>query len=693
MKKRILLVTMLMLLFVCVLAISVSADEVLDWSEITHVDGMTDKTTFGTDGTSYATSRVLMDDGKTYPSYYIFKDSTTMGFDFSELNKKSGMSYGYANIVRIEIPNGITTLIAFSTSCTKLYEVVVPEGVEAIVKQFLNGHTTVTKVTLPSTIKTIGDQAFYKTGDIEHFVIPEGCTSIGRIAFKYSEIKSVIIPSTVVDMSTEVFIECKSLTDVVCKSPIISKQMFKSCTALENLTLEGTVEIGEQAFHSCGPIKNVNIPSTCTTINAYAFKNSKILSITVPSSVTTIGTEVAYGCTELKEINHHAQIAGIYMYRDCSAVETLEIDNLVTAETYSFYGLTSLKTINLPSTLTTVGDFGFSKLGVETLIVPSSLVNLGKSVFYSSATMKTAVVLGSVVSESMFAGCPNLYNIVITSNVSTFTGNPFNSSPQNSVTIYFLGDDYEAVRTLTKDNTRFNGPLCDYEEFDRANFGNKNVFVYNANYCEVAYGVHLEDNNPCVINCERCGVMGKAEENPIHKETTTLVYASYDKDGQSVTTCDNNGCTYKTTKDIPALFTCLGYSAPEGDRDGIVISYMVNTDALNEYTKYLTKIGKTMKYGVFAVAKEKIGNNYIFGENGAVADYAVVAEISDYDFVAFDLKIVGFNDENKSAPLALGAYAMTIDKNGNAEYSYMQYGKPNENEKYCFISYNDLANS
>ena len=150
MKKRILLVAMLMLLFVCVFAISVSADEVLDWSEITHVDGMADKTTFGTDGTSYATSRVLMDDGKTYPSYYIFKNSTTMGFDFSELNKKSGMSYGYANIVRIEIPNGITTLIAFSTSCTKLYEVVVPEGVEAIVKQFFNGHTTVTEVTLPS---------------------------------------------------------------------------------------------------------------------------------------------------------------------------------------------------------------------------------------------------------------------------------------------------------------------------------------------------------------------------------------------------------------------------------------------------------------------------------------------------------------------------------------------------------------
>ena len=98
-----------------------------------------------------------------------------------------------------------------------------------------------------------------------------------------------------------------------------------------------------------------------------------------------------------------------------------------------------------------------------------------------------------------------------------------------------------------------------------------------------------------------------------------------------------------------------------------------------------------MKYGVFAAAKEKIGNNYIFGENGAVSDYAVVAEISGYSFVAFDLKIVGFTDEYKDAPLALGAYAITTDENGKAEISYMQYGKPSGDEKYCFISYNDLA--
>jgi hypothetical protein len=78
MKKRILLVALLMLLFVCAFDISVSADDVLDWTEITHVDGMSDKSAFGADGTVGATSRVLMNDGKTYPSYYIFKNSTTI---------------------------------------------------------------------------------------------------------------------------------------------------------------------------------------------------------------------------------------------------------------------------------------------------------------------------------------------------------------------------------------------------------------------------------------------------------------------------------------------------------------------------------------------------------------------------------------------------------------------------------------
>ena len=99
---------------------------------------------------------------------------------------------------------------------------------------------------------------------------------------------------------------------------------------------------------------------------------------------------------------------------------------------------------------------------------------------------------------------------------------------------------------------------------------------------------------------------------------------------------------------------------------------------------------KTVKYGVFAVAKAKLGTKDIFDENGKAISEAIVAEISEYNFVSVELKITGFTDEKKDAKLAMGMYVSVTDEE-YTEYSYLQNGTPSENEKYFFISYNDVV--
>ena len=688
--KKIGLILIMAALFVCAFAVSVSAAEIPEWTEITELDGMADKTTFGADGTKGATSRVLMSDGVTYPAYYIFKDSATFTIDFTEINKK-GVTYAASNVVRLEIPMGITTLKQISTSYTGLVSVVVPEGVTAIVDKFLSDLSTITSVTLPSTVKSIGSMSFYKIGAVESFVIPEGCETIGRIAFKLSEIKSVVIPSTITEtgMATEVFYECKGLKTVVCKAPVISTQMFKLCSALESLTLENTVEIGEQAFHSCGPVKSVNIPSGCTTIKPYAFKSSQILSITVPSSVTEIGKEAVLGCAGLKEIYHYATSAGSYMYKDCSAVELLEIPNLVSADTYSFYGFSSLKSITLPETLTTVGDFSFAKLGVETLVVPASLVNMGKSAFYSNSSLERVVVLGSVISDGAFGGCSKLDELYITSRLSSFSvaSNPFGSTPQTGFVTYFAGVDYEAVRKLMSSNLRFNGPLCAYEDYDPANYKSENVFIYGADICALMFDGHIEDNNACVINCTRCAISGVAEKNPVHNEIVTMLYGSFDKAGERATVCSNQGCMYKVADVIEPLFRCLGHSASEFGDSGIVLGYVLNESLIAEYQE---ATGMVLSYGVFAIGESKLGDGDVLNADGTLAQGVLGAKVSDSKFGAFELKITGFTtEEQKNAKIVFGAYVIA-DDGENMEFSFMQMGAPDTNKKYYSASYNDI---
>ena len=396
MKKTIFVLTIAVLLG-CFFAISVFAADIPEWTEITEVEGMTDKTTFGADGRKGATSRVLMDDGKTYPAYYICRDSATLEITWSEIKSKTGISYGAANVVRIEVPNGITVTkdMNFRTAdgYKSLMTAVLPEGVTNVApymfKAANKGDSSLVSVSIPSTVTVIGNEAFHRCDKLSELIIPEGVQSIGTKMAYEAVIGRITFPST-----------------------------------LES--------IGEQAFRSANLGTDAIVLSEgLTTIGAYAFKESGITSVTIPKTLETIGVQAFQSCAGLKHIYYHAPLAGSNMFKDCSAVETLVIDNLVEAETYSFYGFSKLNKITLPETLQTVGDFAFAKLGVEEIVIPASLVNLGKQTFYSSTTLKRAIVLGSVMGAEMFSGCSNLNEVVITSRLSTFSSsNPFTTSPE-----------------------------------------------------------------------------------------------------------------------------------------------------------------------------------------------------------------------------------------------------------------------
>ena len=139
-------------------------------------------------------------------------------------------------------------------------------------------------------------------------------------------------------------------------------------------------------------------------------------------------------------------------------------------------------------------------------------------------------------------------------------------------------------------------------------------------------------------------------------------------------------------KTIAPIFACLGYSAPENGKGGIAVGYTVNSEAVAKYTRIT---GKTLEYGVFAVSKDRLGNSDMFGTDGAPAEGVISYDVTARGFSMFELKITGFTDEYKNVKLALGAYVASIDGD-TMEYSYLQPGTPNEGEKYCFVSYNDI---
>ena len=161
-----------------------------------------------------------------------------------------------------------------------------------------------------------------------------------------------------------------------------------------------------------------------------------------------------------------------------------------------------------------------------------------------------------------------------------------------------------------------------------------------------------------------------------------ISYERFNEEGKKSMICSN--CGAASYESVAPLFECLGYSAPVNGMGGLSIGFKVNNKAINEYEEIT---GEEIIFGVFAASQNKLGDNYIFDENGNANEYAITAEIKATEFSAFELKINGFTtDEQKNAQLALGAYVKVSE-----EYSYIQDKAPNSGENYHFTSFNDVV--
>ncbi|MBO4983461.1 MAG: leucine-rich repeat protein [Clostridia bacterium] len=167
----------------------------------------------------------------------------------------------------------------------------------------------------------------------------------------------------------------------------------------------------------------------------------------------------------------------------------------------------------------------------------------------------------------------------------------------------------------------------------------------------------------------------------------SMVYANFSQKGEKTVTCAN--CKENGILEAPALFTCIGYSAPVTGSAAISLGFTVNNEAIADYKK---ATGVDVKYGVFVASLEKLQDGDIF-VNGVANENAICAEIKATEFSAFDIKVTGFADNQKDAMLALGAYVAVI-KDGATEYSYMQADDKGEKTgNYYFVSYNNIVNN
>jgi hypothetical protein len=133
--------------------------------------------------------------------------------------------------------------------------------------------TTITSITIPAGVLTIGNSAFINCGSLKSITIPNTVTSIGNSAFAgCSDLTSIAIPDSVTSIGNGAFSD-SGLTNITIGSGVksIGNMAFSDCIFLTSLTITaGTPPtIGANTFMNTPATMRIRAPNASAIVLVY----------------------------------------------------------------------------------------------------------------------------------------------------------------------------------------------------------------------------------------------------------------------------------------------------------------------------------------------------------------------------------------------------------------------------------------
>ena len=178
--------------------------------------------------------------------------------------------------------------------------------------------------------------------------------------------------------------------------------------------------------------------------------NANIKSVIVSEGVTGIGERLFQYCDNLKTVSLPTTLTAIK-----KAAFLPHIDGYIYHQTLN--GLTELK---IPERVTELGVNAFAGTAIKSVTVPSSVTTVGAMAFSECQYLETVRYGGKVISDRMFVRCTKLKNLTLTRNVKEIVGGCFNYCESlNQITYEGSLADWNAV----KKNTNWDSHAVDIE--------------------------------------------------------------------------------------------------------------------------------------------------------------------------------------------------------------------------------------
>ena len=207
-------------------------------------------------------------------------------------------------------------------------------------------------------------------GNDNDLIIPKGVTEVSGYPFgSEKEFETIVIPSTLVNISASMFARCKVKEINVSKDNpkyytqngcLVDKETRELVWAYAANTIpcdDSIHKIGSQAFYGHKDLEHIEIPDNIIEVGSHAFAHcSNLKTVTFSNASCIIGEGCFSDCTLLSMVKLPELLNEIRRntFAECKALETLDIPDAVERVERDAWGwgkCEDLKKINIPDDL------------------------------------------------------------------------------------------------------------------------------------------------------------------------------------------------------------------------------------------------------------------------------------------------------------------------------------------------------
>lgn len=277
-----------------------------------------------------------------------------------------------------------------------------------------------------------------------------------------TNLTSVTIPDSVRSIGNVAFANCSNLTSVFIGSGVqtIGTQSFENCTSLTNVNFsQGMLSIiGYGAFKNCCKLTTITIPDG-TEVKKSAFANClNLVSVTFGNEVKLPSSSIFAGCIKLAEIINLSS-SEVPFYENVLEIHS-EDSKIVNKDGYLFYTYDGV-------------NYLLNYIGDETILNLPENYNgenyvIRSYAFYCHDNLTSVTIPNSVttIDDHAFYGCERLISVIISEGVTHIGYNAFKlckkladiSIPKSIITIGSL-----ALNGCNLININYNGTKHEWE--------------------------------------------------------------------------------------------------------------------------------------------------------------------------------------------------------------------------------------